>query len=92
MKNAFLEYNGANAAAKVTYTGGGFAVLGGLTANEVASYGGLLLAFIGLIVQICFTVSRHQREKTEFKERKKQQQELHDLKITRIKKELAKQA
>ncbi len=37
-----------------TYGGSATAVIGGLTANEFAAFGGLLIAFIGLIVNIWF--------------------------------------
>jgi len=63
MKTQLIEYNAANAAAKITYTGGGIAALGGFTANEIAAYGGLLLAFVGVIVQIVLSVKRNNREK-----------------------------
>lgn len=35
---------------KATYGGAGAAFVGGMTANEVAAYGGLLIAAIGAIV------------------------------------------
>jgi hypothetical protein len=46
----------AAAATKVTYGGASGAVFFGLTANELAAIGGLILALIGLIVQIVFKV------------------------------------
>lgn len=36
------------------YGGGGVAFLGGLSANEIAAYGGLLIGFIGLLVNIYY--------------------------------------
>lgn len=38
-------------AAKATYAASGGAILLGLTANEVAAIGGLIVAFIAMIVQ-----------------------------------------
>jgi hypothetical protein len=41
----------ASVANKVTYGAAGTAFWGGMTANEFAAYGGVLIAVIGLIVQ-----------------------------------------
>jgi len=88
MKSQIIEYNAINTAAKVTYTGGGVAVLGSLTASEITAYGGLFLAFVGLLVQIFFTLSRHKREKAEYLERKKREEEKHKLELERLSKAL----
>ena len=51
-------------AGAATYGGSASAVLFGLTANEVAALGVLLVAFIGVIAQIsinCYFKSRHLR-------------------------------
>jgi len=42
--------------AAATYGGGLFAFLAGLSANEIAAYGGLFVAAIGLILNIAVTV------------------------------------
>lgn len=44
------------------YAGGGAAFIGGLSANEVAAIGGLVVAAIGLVVQIIFNRKRDRRE------------------------------
>lgn len=44
----------ADAGSKVTYAGGGTAFLFGMTANEVAAIGGLIIAVIGLIINGIF--------------------------------------
>lgn len=42
--------------AAATYGGGLFAFLAGLNANEIAAYGGLLVALLGLIGNLAVTV------------------------------------
>ena len=49
--NLTTEAAVAAVANKVTYAGGTSAVIGGLTANEWAAIGGLLIALIGLAIQ-----------------------------------------
>lgn len=44
------------------YAGGASAFFGGLSANEVAAIGGLVVAAIGLVVQIIFNRKRDRRE------------------------------
>lgn len=44
----------AAAAQKVTMGSGGVALYGGLTANEIAAFGGLVVAVIGLCVQVYY--------------------------------------
>lgn len=51
-------------ASKFTYGGGTAALIGGFTANEIAAFGGLLVAVIGLIVQIYYK-RKEDRRKTE---------------------------
>lgn len=41
-------------AGKVAATGGAAAVIGGLTANEIAAYGGLMIGAIAAVVQLVF--------------------------------------
>lgn len=51
MKDQAAEATVAAIANKVTYAGGTTAFLGGVSANEIAAFGGLLVAVIGLLVQ-----------------------------------------
>lgn len=41
----------AAAAHKVSTAGGATALLGGLTANDIAAFGGLFIAVVGLLIQ-----------------------------------------
>lgn len=41
---------------KVAYVGGGTAFLGGLSANEIAAMGGLIVAILGLLIQLVFKI------------------------------------
>jgi hypothetical protein len=49
----------ADAGSKVTYAGGGSAFLFGMTANELAAIGGLIIAVIGLIINGVFKWLAH---------------------------------
>ena len=50
-----MDYDAiADAGSKVTYAGGGTAFLFGMTANEIAAIGGLIIAAIGLIINFVF--------------------------------------
>jgi len=61
--------------------GGGIAVLGGLTANEIAAFCGGAAALGGLLVQVYFK-RRDERRKKADEQRK---QELHQLETRRLK-------
>lgn len=55
IEQAALDHSIAATAAKVSATGGvAGAVLFGLTANEIAAYGGLLIALAGFIVSVVY--------------------------------------
>ena len=54
------------AATTAQYGGSGAAVYFGLTANEIAAFGGLIIAIIGLIVNIWY---KHQHLKLARKEK-----------------------
>ena len=54
MKDQAAEATIATVAQKFTVAGGSTAVVGGLTANEIAAFGGLAVAVIGLLVQFYF--------------------------------------
>jgi hypothetical protein len=58
-----IEATVASVANKATYGGGAAAFYGGMTANEIAAYGGLLVAVIGLIVQLVFKIREDRRSK-----------------------------
>lgn len=62
MKEQAVEATVASLANKVTYGGGSVAFVGGLTANEIAAFGGLLIAAVGLVVQWVFNRRRDKRE------------------------------
>ena len=49
-----------NIANQAQYAGSGAAVFFGLTANEVAALGGLLIAFLGLVINVYY---KHQHYK-----------------------------
>jgi hypothetical protein len=49
----------ADAGSKVTYAGGGSAFLFGMTANEIAAIGGLIIAVVGLIINGIFKWLSH---------------------------------
>lgn len=51
IKDQAAEASIAGIAQKVGLSGGATAAIGGFTANEVAAFGGLLVAIVGLAVQ-----------------------------------------
>lgn len=62
MKQDSIEAAIAAVANKATYTGGTVAVVGGMTANEMAAIGGLICAVIGLLVQWYYKRKADRRE------------------------------
>lgn len=62
MREQAAEATIAAVANKVTYGGSGVAFIGGLAASEIAAYGGLLIAVIGLIVQWYYKRKDDRRE------------------------------
>lgn len=62
----------AKAASAATYGGSGAAVLFGLTANEFAAIGGVVIALCGLVVNIYF---KHQHLKLARESAKAEQEE-----------------
>ncbi|WP_281915663.1 holin [Caldimonas thermodepolymerans] len=52
-----------------TYGGGASAVLFGLTANELAALGGIVVGVLGLLVQWYYNRRRDRREQAEFEAR-----------------------
>ena len=61
MKDQAVEAAIAGIAQKVTYSGAGAAVLGGLSANEIAAFGGLLIAFLGWLVNLYYKRKENRR-------------------------------
>lgn len=54
MRDQATEATIAAVAQKVSAGGGSLALVGGLTANDIAAFGGLLIAVIGLFVQFYY--------------------------------------
>ena len=52
----------AGIANKATYAGAGGAVYGGLTANEIAAFGGLAVAIVGVLIQLYFKIRADRRD------------------------------
>ena len=59
----------ASIANKATYTGAVSAVYGGMTANEIAAFGGLLVAVIGVLIQLFFKLRDDRRNAEYHRER-----------------------
>jgi hypothetical protein len=59
----------AAGAHKVTFGGGSVAFFGGLTANEIAAFGGLFVAIIGLLVQFYYKRKNDKREQALYEAR-----------------------
>jgi hypothetical protein len=62
MKNEAAESTVAAVAQKFAIGGGSASIIGGLTANEIAAFGGLLVAIIGLCVQFYYKRKADRRE------------------------------
>lgn len=62
VKETATEATVAAIANKVTYAGGTTAFFGGLTANELAAIGGLIVAVLGLAVQWYYKRKADRRE------------------------------
>lgn len=69
VQDALTDSTIASVANKATYTGAVSAVYGGLTANEIAAFGGLAVAILGLLIQLLFKV-RSDRREAEFHSRR----------------------
>lgn len=67
-KGMVMDYDTvADVGSKVTYAGGGTAFLFGMTANEVAAIGGLIIAAIGLVINVFFKWIGHREMKEHYK-------------------------
>ena len=77
--------NVAPVVAKVsTYGGSAGAVFFGLTANEMAALGGLLIAAVGLLVSLYFQVRNDRRNA----QRRWQESQRHELEMQRLRREV----
>lgn len=54
MRDQATEAAVSGIAQKASMAGGGLALYGGLTASDIAAFGGLLIAFVGLCVQFYY--------------------------------------
>ena len=63
--DADLAAAAANSSLKATVAGGSILSVGGLTANDVAIYGGLILALAGFVMQWYYQRRRDQREQSQ---------------------------
>lgn len=59
----------ASVAHKATYAGAGVATYGGLTANEIAAFGGLIIAVVGVLIQLLFRLREDRRNAEYHRER-----------------------
>ena len=78
MRQEAIEASVAAAANKVTTGAGVTAVIGGLTANEIAAFGGLLVAIIGLLVQWYYKRKADKRDAELHTERLKDLRDGHE--------------
>lgn len=76
MKDQAAEATIAAVAQKVTYSGAGAAVVGGLSANEIAAFGGLAIAFLGWLVNLYYKRKDDRR-----------QEELHKVRLAEAREE-----
>lgn len=56
-------------ASAVTYAGSGAAMFGGLSANEIAAYGGLIIGVVGLFVNWYYKAKEDRRAERAARER-----------------------
>ncbi len=57
--SAAAAASASSAAGNLTYGGAVTAVVGGLTSNQIAAFGGLAIAFVGLVVQWYYRHREH---------------------------------
>lgn len=81
---ASTTHNVAPIVAKVsTYGGSAGAVIFGLTANEMAAIGGLIIAVLGLIASLFFQIRKDRRSA----QRRAQESQRHELEMQRLRRE-----
>jgi hypothetical protein len=59
----------AAVANKAAYVGAAGSMYGGFTANEIAAFGGLIVAVIGVLIQLYFKLRADRREAEIFRQR-----------------------
>lgn len=64
-----IDATAATLGTKATYTGGGTAVVGGLTSNELLTIIGVVIALLGFLTNFYFQHRRDQREAREHQRR-----------------------
>lgn len=69
VKDEAAEATIAAVAQKFSVAGGSAALVGGLTANEIAAFGGLIIAAIGLIVQVYYKRKEDRRNEALYRAR-----------------------
>ena len=78
MKDQAIEATIAAAAQKASVGGGGIALYGGLTANEMAAFVGAAVAVLGLLVQLYFKLKDDRRKSDD----EKRKAELHAMRMS----------
>jgi len=85
----------ANIGHTAAWGGGGIAVFGGLTANELAALSGIVIGLAGLCVQVAFSLLawRYKRRNSVIERRlhedeNQRRKERHELEVTRLKQDL----
>ncbi|HGF9082706.1 holin [Acinetobacter baumannii] len=76
-----LEASAATLTSKVTATSGVGSFIGFAAKIDVIAWGGLLIAALGLVIQIYFAIARNRRERVEHKLRKAE----YELRIEKLK-------
>lgn len=69
MSRDAIDATAATFGTKATYTGGGTAVVGGLTSNELLTIIGVVIALLGFLTNFYFQHRRDQREAREHERR-----------------------
>ena len=69
MNRDAIDATAATFGTKATYTGGGTAVVGGLTSNELLTIIGVVIAVLGFLTNLYFQARRDYREEREHERR-----------------------
>lgn len=69
MSRDAIDAAAATFGSKATYTGGGAAVIGGVTSNELLTIVGVVVAVLGFITNLYFQHKRDMREEREHQRR-----------------------
>ena len=65
-----IEASSATLASKVTVTSGATSFFGFAAKVDVLAWGGLIIAALGLLIQLYFAIQKNKREKLDFEMRK----------------------